>query len=250
MHRLLWFVCLALAAPPWAIAAQPNAPASLPDAPTPAVSTSSSIQADSSATQPAAAGEAARYAPIYARTIFPGETARPLTVREKYIYAGRQMVEPINFLPALFSAGEGQYRNSDPRYGTDAGAFGQRLGAALVREDSDRLFTNAVFPALLHEDPRYFRMGTGSDVRRVEYALGQVFIARTDSGKSIPNYAGLLGRGIAAGLTQAYYPDTSRGGGVVLRGFGYSLGGLAVFNILREFVPRDVFTHLTVFRHS
>jgi len=190
------------------------------------------------------------YAPLYARTIFPGQTAQHLTVKDKFIYSFRQMVEPVNLLPAVFSAGESQWRNSDPKYGTDSGAFDQRLGAALIREDSDRLFTNAALPSLLHEDPRYYRLGEGSAMRRTGYALEQVFVGRTDGGKSIPNYAGFIGRVMAAGLTQVYYPDTSLGGGVILRGFGASLGGLAAFNIMREFVPKEVFSHLTIFGHT
>jgi hypothetical protein len=220
---------------------------SLPDAPVPVSDSASSTMAMQG---PASSGRPVAYAPLYARTIFPGERAQRLTVREKFIYALRQMVEPVNLVPAIFSAGESQWRNSDPKYGTDSGAFGQRLGAGLIREDSDRLFTNAVLPSLLREDPRYYRLGEGSGWTRTRYALEQVFVARSDSGKRVPNYAGLIGRAMAEGLTQAYYPDTSRGGGVVLRGMATSLGGLAVFNVMREFVPRTVFTHLTVFGHS
>lgn len=251
MRRRCWIFCLAVWLVPACLwAAGPGSSAELPDAPTPAAAAVPAATAPTPQATGAIPGGFQRYAPLYARTIFPGEAARRLTVRNKFIYAGRQMVEPINLVPTVFSAGESQYLNTDPRYGTDRMAFGQRFGAALIREDSDRLFTNAVFPSLLHEDPRYYRMGSGTTMTRAWYAIGQVFISRTDAGKTIPNYAGLLGRGVAAGLTQAYYPDTSRGGGVVLRQFGSSLAGLGAFNLLREFVARDVFSHLTIFRHS
>lgn len=225
----------------------PDTPGTLPDAPVPCAGQNIPVK-DPASQRAETAGTPIHYASLYARTIFPGEVAQHLTVADKFIYSGRQMIEPLNLLTSLISAGESQWRNSDPKYGTDSGAFGQRLGAALIREDSDRLFTNAVFPALLHEDPRYYRLGSGTVTARTENALKQIFVARTDGGKKIPNYAGLIGRGLALGLTQAYYPDTSRGGGVVLRGFGTSLAGLGAFNILREFVPRDVFMHLTIFR--
>lgn len=212
-----------------------NPDAEIPDAPTPQISSSS--------------GAAIHYAPLYARTIFPGETAHHLNLREKFLYAGRQMVEPINLLPALYSGVESQYLNSDPKYGTDTDALEQRFGAAVAREDSDRLFTDAVMPALLHEDPRYYRLGeSSSNVRRTVYALEQVFIARNDQGKEVPNYAGFLGRGMAVGLSMVYYPSGSRNGGAALREFGGSIEGLAAFDLLREFVPRAVFSHLTIFR--
>ncbi|HVC90843.1 MAG TPA: hypothetical protein VND66_09510 [Acidobacteriaceae bacterium] len=249
MRIIFGALCLLLLLLPTsrAAAAQSSTPSVLPDAPSPVVSSAKSAPAMQ--TSGSSAG-AKRYAPLYARTIFPGQLAQRLTVRDKFIYSFRQMVEPVNLVPAIFSSAESQWRNSDPKYGTDSGAFGQRLGAALIREDSDRLFTNAVLPSLLHEDPRYYRLGEGSTMTRAEYAVEQVFVGRTDGGKRIPNYAGLIGRGMAEGLTQAYYPDTSRGGGVVLRGVATSLGGLAAFDIMREFVPKAVFTHLTIFGHS
>ena len=261
MQSVFRVVCLA-----WVVVSSPflfcETPApvrtkiDLPDAPQPArTSTASDAQNPKNGNGigvlqgAASARTTAIYAPLYARTIFPGETARRLDVREKFIYSARQMVEPINLLPALLSSGWSQYQNSDPRYGTDVDAFGQRVGAAILREDSDRLFTDAAFPALLHEDPRYYRLGeSSSNVRRTEYALDQVFLSRTDDGRVIPNYSGFLGRGVAVALSFLYYPAASRSGGVALREFGTSLGGLAAFDILREFVPRDVFSHLTIFR--
>lgn len=248
MRIYLGLLCLVLLSPALGQAVGEQGKTSpLPDAPSPVSDTAASA----TAMQVSAlnAGETL-YAPVYARTIFPGQTAQHLTVKGKFIYSFQQMAEPVNLVPAIFSSAESQWRNSDPKYGTDSGAFGQRLGAALIREDSDRLFTNAVLPSLLHEDPRYYRLGEGGTIKRTEYALTQVFVGRTDTGKSTPNYSGFIGRAMAAALTQAYYPDTSRGGGVVLRGMATSLGGLAAFDLMREFVPHAVFTHLTIFGHK
>ena len=249
MRRIYLVLCLVLMmAAAHSLLALSTQPTALPDAPLP-VPDATSVPQTSALPGSSPAGAPVHYAPLYARTIFPGETAQHLTVREKFLYAGRQMVEPVNLLPALFSSGWSQYINSDPRYGTDSSAYAQRFGAAIAREDSDRLFTDALLPVLLHEDPRYYRLGeSSSNFWRVAYAFGQTFVARTDNGKEVPNYSGFIGRAMAMGLTYAYYPAASRNGGVVLRGFGTSLGGLVAFNLLREFVSRDVFSHLTIFR--
>ncbi len=244
MLKFFWIAAF-VAVPTFTFAASAAAPP-LPDAPQPVAHQAA---ANNLQMAPLAGATVVRYAPLYARTIFPGETPRRLTARQKFIYAIRQWVEPIDLAPALLSTGWSQYQNSDPRYGTGADAFGQRFGAAIAREDSDRLFTDGLLPAVLHEDPRYYRMGeSASNFHRGLYALGQTFVTRTDAGKVIPNYSGFLGRGMALGLTYAYYPAASRNGGVLLRGFGSSVGGLAVFDLLREFVPREVFSHLTIFR--
>jgi hypothetical protein len=40
---------------------------------------------------------------------------------------------------------------------------------------------NALFPALLHQDPRYFRLGYGSKTHRLLYALATNVICRHDN---------------------------------------------------------------------
>lgn len=247
MLKFFWIAAF-FAVPAYMFAASASAPA-LPDAPQPVGHRIVAHHPLSYADGRLSSSTGVRYAPLYARTIFPGETALHLSPRQKLIYAGRQWVEPVNLLPALLSTGWSQYQNSDPRYGTGADAFGQRFGAAIAREDSDRLFTDGLLPAILREDPRYYREGEpDTNVHRALYALGQTFVTHTDAGRTVPNYSGFLGRGMALGLTYAYYPAASRNGGVMLSGFGSSVGGLAVFNLLREFVPREVFSHLTIFR--
>ena len=44
--------------------------------------------------------------------------------------------------------------------------------------------TEAILPSLLHEDPRFFRIGSGSLWHRVTYAASRVLITRADSGKA------------------------------------------------------------------
>jgi hypothetical protein len=224
----------------------------LPDAPNPTntQTTNQAVDASNASPQPnVPLASQTLYSPLYARTIFPGETARHLNAKQKFFYAARQMVEPVNLLPSLASSGWSQFLQSDPLYGDSISAFGERFGAATAREDSDRLFTDGLLPIVLREDVRYYRLGESStNVRRTIHALGQVFVARTDSGKEIPNYSGFIGRAMAIGLTFAYYPPASRNSRVALEDFGSSIGGLAVYDLLREFVPREVFTHLTIFR--
>jgi hypothetical protein len=41
--------------------------------------------------------------------------------------------------------------------------------------------TEAIYPTLLHQDPRYFRRGTGSTWSRLGYAMGQIFITHGDN---------------------------------------------------------------------
>ena len=54
--------------------------------------------------------------------------------------------------------------------------------------------TEATFPTFLHEDPRYFRRGTGSNWSRTCHAATRVFVMRTDAGTLRFNFSEVFGQ--------------------------------------------------------
>jgi len=44
------------------------------------------------------------------------------------------------------------------------------------------MMTEGFLPVLMHDDPRFFRSGTGTTGTRLKTALRQIFLTRTDSG--------------------------------------------------------------------
>ncbi|HZD50912.1 MAG TPA: hypothetical protein VE178_19360, partial [Silvibacterium sp.] len=153
--------------------------------------------------------------------------------------------QPLSLFPAFMSAGWGQLVDSDPKYGTDSAAFGERLGAAALREASFRFFSDSLLPTLTHEDPRYFRKAYGSITDRGVYAAERVFVAQHDDGSHGFNYSDTLGRAMAGALTMAYYPHPSANWRVAAKTWGVSLAGLAAVNLFQEFWPdvRDRIFH-------
>jgi len=91
-------------------------------------------------------------------------------------------------------------------------------------------------PILLHEDPRYFRLGQGTFWHRMGYATSRVFITRTDSGNNRFNYSELLGNSLAVGVSNSYYPD-SRNVGANFSKLSIQIATDALSNVLREFWP-------------
>jgi hypothetical protein len=178
-----------------------------------------------------------------ATIIEPGEKIPPLYVKDKLLFPVFQELRPSSWVGTFVSSGMEQLRDSDPRYGVDSGAYGQRLGAAAIRDLSMRTFSNGVLPALLHEDPRYYRMATGGIVHRGLYAASRVFVGQRDSGASGFNDSVIIGHGMAAALTMTYYPDKSANERVVFSTWGFSLLGQAGANLWSEFWPdtRDRF---------
>lgn len=129
-------------------------------------------------------------------------------------------------------AGLSQAENEFPEYGQGAEGYGKRYGASLADEVSAGFFSNFFYPALLKEDPRYFRLGQGTLKHRVGYALAQEFVCHTDKGGRSFAFSNVLGAVSAGGLSNAYYPQSDRGFGLTLSRAGIallygSLGGLS-----------------------
>jgi hypothetical protein len=161
----------------------------------------------------------------------------PLTTVDKVKLVGVESVGGFTFGTALIAAGWEQVINGNPKYGTDSGAFGARLGAAYIRQTSQAVFQEAVGDTLLHDDPRYYIMGRNHTfVRRFLYAGTRVASVRGDKGGQKLNTPLILGYLGASALTQAYYPSTSRGAGVVFTGWGLSLGAAALGFECHEFL--------------
>ena len=77
----------------------------------------------------------------------------------------------------------------------------------------------AILPSLLHQDPRYFYQGTGTNKSRALHALSSPFICRGDNGHLQPNYSSIGGDLATASLANAYYPASNRGAGMVFGNF-------------------------------
>jgi hypothetical protein len=160
-----------------------------------------------------------------------------MSQRSKIVGGLKHSVTPLSAVGWIASAGWTQLTNGSPNYGTDKGAFGQRLGAAALRNISEGIFSNCLFAPLFHEDPRYHIMGRGNNVlKRTIYAATRAVITRTDDGRTTPNFALLAGNAAGAALTETYYPAKNTTASEVTRTFGTSLGGSAIGFVVTEFL--------------
>jgi hypothetical protein len=167
----------------------------------------------------------------------PRERVPTLHARDKMVFWLHEEMELSSPLPAFISAGYGQLTGDDPKYGSDEGAFGERLGAAFLRQASMRFFSDSLLPTLDHEDPRYYRKASGSYAGRALHAAEFTFIDRNDAGHRTLNTSDIAGHLAASALTLTYYPHPSTNSGVVLRTWGTSIAGAAVNNLFLEFWP-------------
>lgn len=176
----------------------------------------------------------------YAQVIEPGQGTEQFTPPEKLVFSLTEVVRPITILPSLYSASYEQLFNSDPKYGHDAGAFGEKFGASMLRRASLRVFSDGVFASAFHQDPRYYRIADGSIFRRSLLALRQAVIRRGDDGDNQFNYSGIAGRAVSAALTVTYYPQPSVTAKVVGTTFLFSIASDAGGNLVLEFLPNMI----------
>jgi len=193
---------------------------------------------------PQHAATAGPVAPKYTKYVSWGYTAQPITNRDKVVIGARDLYSPFSFLGELASAGYSHLVNGQPNYGTDKGAFGERLGAAVIRDSSEGVFTDMIFAPMLHEDPRYFAEGPRYNIlHRALYAVTRPLITRTDSGKSSVNGAMLIGYAAASAVSYSYYPQINKNFHDTAATYGGGLEGAAIGFLVSEFED-DIFMAL------
>jgi hypothetical protein len=161
---------------------------------------------------------------------------QPLTVQQKFKIATQDAFDRGTFVLAAAFAGENQLTNANPSFGHGAAAYGRSLGTAYADFVVGDFMTEAIYPTLLHQDPRYFRRDQGSGFSRFGYAAGQLFWTHTDRGGTQFNYSEVFGNASAVALSNAYYPENRNATDALFK-LGTQLGVDLASNILKEFSP-------------
>jgi hypothetical protein len=170
------------------------------------------------------------------RTVEGSQVFSPITVRQKFYIASKDSFDGPGFALAGVFALLYQAEDQNPSFGQGLKGYAHRYVTAYGDQVIGNMMTEAIVPSLLHEDPRYFRRGTGSAASRVGYALSRIVVTHTDSGGSRFNTSEILGNGIAASISNAYYPD-ERGFGDTMSRMVTAIGTDAISDILKEFWP-------------
>jgi hypothetical protein len=166
--------------------------------------------------------------------------AEPITPGQKFHLFFKGAFDPYQFALAGLDAGIGQAEDSNPGYNQGLKGYARRYGANYGDNFSGNFFGNAVLPSLLHQDPRYFRLGRGSVVHRALYSISTSVRTRSDNGNWQPAYSNLLGNLIGASISNLYYPDGDRGLYPTLRrGLSVTYQG-TIGGLLQEFYPDAV----------
>jgi len=162
----------------------------------------------------------------------------PISSKMKLRIAAKDSFDfPMYFL-AGFYASLGQLENENSSLGQGLAGFGRRYVRGFGDVVIGNFLTEGLLPSVLHEDPRYFRIGPGggSKMHRTLYALTRILVTRTDAGGRRFNFSEILGNAAGVGIANAYYPDTRNLHDNVSR-FGVQVGTDAASNVMKEFWP-------------
>jgi hypothetical protein len=182
--------------------------------------------------------------PMFATT--SRQNAPPLTTGQKFHLFVKSSFDPFEYAAAGFQAGIGQATNEFPGYGQGAQGYAKRYGASVADQVSSNFFANFMYPTLLKEDPRYFRLGEGPVKHRILYSLAQEFVCHTDRGGRRFAFSNVLGAFTSGGLSNIYYPSTDRGFSLTMSRSVISLLYGSTGGLVDEFWPdidRKLFHH-------
>jgi hypothetical protein len=170
------------------------------------------------------------------RTVNESEVNGPLTARQKFTIASKDSFDYPLVLLAAGLAGIGQLSDQNPSFGQGLKGYSKRLASSYGDQAIGNILTEGLFPVLLHEDPRYYRRGTGSKWSRVGYAASRVLVTHTDSGGTRFNYSEWIGNATGTAISNAYYPDQRTVGDNVTK-LIEQCGIDALSQVLKEFWP-------------
>jgi hypothetical protein len=163
--------------------------------------------------------------------------AAPLTTKLKFQLAAKVSYDPVTLIGVGVFAAANQ-AGDRPNYPQGAKGYAERYGAVYADGVTDIMIGGAVLPSLLHQDPRYYYQGTGTNKSRVFHALRSSFVCKGDNGQWQPNYSTVGGDLASAALSNAYYPSSNRGVGLFLSNFFVDTGQRAAANLAQEFLLR------------
>jgi hypothetical protein len=161
-----------------------------------------------------------------------------MTPGQKIGLAFRSSVDPFTFAAGFLVAGYHEAKDDDKGFGWGLEGYGKRSGAAYLDAVDGTMIGNGILPVILHQDPRYFRLGYGTKTHRILYSLASNVICKHDNtGKWEPNYSNVGGNIIAGAISNLYYPSSGSGVGQTFTNGMIVTAEGGIGSVFQEFWP-------------
>jgi hypothetical protein len=161
----------------------------------------------------------------------------PLTRRQKFQVFVSHTYSPRTFAGAAIDAAADRVENHNSGYAAGFTGAAQRYGVELTTSETNVFFGRFLIPAVLKQDPRYFRNPSLPFLKRALYAMTRVLITRSDTGHQTFNASYVLGGAAAQALNDLYVPGHRQGMQPILDRLTFDLAIDSGFNLIHEFWP-------------
>ena len=136
-----------------------------------------------------------------------------------------------------------EWTDAHPQLGQGMPGYGRYYWRGFVDKADGNYWVIFALPTVFHQDERYYAMGKGGIWKRGIYAASRILITPDYHGHNGFNASEILGRGIAQGISLAYYPSGTRTAGALASKYGWAIGRDVLTNVFREFWP-DIAVHV------
>lgn len=171
--------------------------------------------------------------------------AHPLTPKQKFMLAGKDIIDPFNFLTIGGLSAISVASDSDSAYGPGMKGWAKLSGVSLTQDMTSEFVGTFLISSIAHQDPHYHRMPYASWKRRIAHCVYQVVWTQGDDGKGMFNYVVVVGGAIDEGIGDAYVPYRSTDLQASAARYGTALAFDPIGNFITEFVP-DLARHVNV----
>jgi len=157
---------------------------------------------------------------------------------QKLRLAFHSAVDPAAFAAGLVVAGYHQAMDDDTGFGWGLKGYAKRSSAAYLDAADGTMIGNGILPAILHQEPRYLRLGHGTYTHRLFYSIATNFVCPHDNThKWEPNYSNVLGNIVAGAISNLYYPSGNSGFGLTITNGLIDTGEGTFGTVFEEFWP-------------
>jgi hypothetical protein len=177
------------------------------------------------------------------RAVSAGATPPPPTPRRNLWIATQNSFDYSSFIFVGLTSLLAEGTNAHAQLGKGMAGYGRYYWRGFVDKTDGNYLAIFALPTVFHQDERYYAMGKGGIWKRGFYSATRVLITPDYHGHNSFNISELLGKGMAQGISLAYYPSGSRTAGALATKYGYAIGRDALTNVFREFWP-DIAVHV------
>ncbi len=168
----------------------------------------------------------------------------PLTPRDKFILATKDIFDPYNLMTILADATYSVESDSHGIYGPGANGIVKYSGVSFTENMAGEYFGTFMVCSLAHQDPHYHREPHLSIQRRILHAFVQIVWTQGDTGKPMFNYANFVGGIATAAVSNTFVPGPGRQGwGSTSQRLALAFASSPSGNLITEFVP-DLASHI------